>query len=153
MVATFAQEHADLAPEILSSIKVISSGLPLYQMRLLYGSCDAYVSPYRAEGFNLPVIESIACGTPVLVTAGGATDDFCEQRTAWKIQSDCVQNIDKAVPGAGYHLEPKLDSLVEQMESAIAERRSTTASFEAGRRNLIDTFSWASAAKRLAALF
>lgn len=153
VVATFAQEHANLAPEILSSIKVISSGLPLYQMRLLYGSADAYVSPYRAEGFNLPVIESIACGTPAVVTEGGATDDFCEPRTAWKIRSDCVQNIDKGVPGAGYHLEPKPGSLLDQMESAIAERRSTTASFEAGRRNLIDTFSWASAAKRLATLF
>lgn len=153
VVAKFAQEHADLAPEVLSSIKVISSGLPLYQMRLLYGSSDAYVSPYRAEGFNLPVIESIACGTPVLVTEGGATDDFCEQRTAWKIPSDRVQNIDKAVPGAGYHLEPKLDSLVRQMESAIAERRSAAESFQAGRRNLIEAFSWASAAKRLAALF
>lgn len=153
VVARFGQEHADLAPDILGSIKVISSSLPLHQMRLLYGSADAYVSPYRAEGFNLPVIEAIACGTPALVTEGGATDDFCDLRTGWKIQSDRVQNIDKAVPGAGYHLEPKLDCLVEHMEFAIGERRSTSDSFEAGRRNLVDKFSWAAAAGQLAALF
>jgi glycosyltransferase involved in cell wall biosynthesis len=153
VVATFMQEHAELTPDILASIKVISAGLPLFQMRLLYGSADAYVSPYRAEGFNLPVIEAIACGTPAIVTDGGATDDFCEFPAAWMVHSDQVQNIDKAVPGAGYHLEPRLESLIEQMESAIGERRSMTESFAAARQSLVTRFSWASSAKQLAALF
>jgi|688.fasta_scaffold15326_6 glycosyltransferase involved in cell wall biosynthesis len=153
VVATFMQENAELTPDILASIKVISSGLPLFQMRLLYGSADAYISPYRAEGFNLPVIEAIACGTPAIVTDGGATDDFCGLSTGWKVRSDQVQNIDKAVPGAGYHLEPRLDSLIEQMESAISEQKSMTESFAAARQRLVARFSWASAARQLEALF
>ena len=32
---------------------------------LLRGA-DCYVSPYRAEGFNLPVLEAMACGVPIL---------------------------------------------------------------------------------------
>jgi len=46
------------------------------EMCTLYNSCDCYLSPYLAEGFNLPVLESIACGTPVIVSKGGPTDDF-----------------------------------------------------------------------------
>lgn len=153
VVATFMQGNTDLAPDIVESIKVISSGLPLYQMRLLYGSADAYVSPYRAEGFNLPVIEAIACGVPAIVTEGGATDDFCDSLTSWKVGCDRVQNVEKAVPGSGYHLEPRLESLIEQMESAITERRASTESFSGGRQRLTERFSWASAARQLAALF
>jgi glycosyltransferase involved in cell wall biosynthesis len=46
------------------------------QMRILYNTSDCYLSPYLAEGFNLPVLEAAACGVPVIVTQGGSTDDF-----------------------------------------------------------------------------
>ena len=45
-------------------------------MRILYNACDCYLSPYIAEGFNMPVMEAAACGLPVIVSKGGATDDF-----------------------------------------------------------------------------
>ena len=45
------------------------------------------MSSYRGEGFNLPVLEAMACGLPVVVTSGGATDDFCDSLTGWKIDS------------------------------------------------------------------
>ncbi len=57
-------------------------------MARLYQGADAYVSPYLAEGFNLPVLEAIACGLPVLCTAGGPTDDFVEASFALRIESD-----------------------------------------------------------------
>jgi glycosyltransferase involved in cell wall biosynthesis len=57
------------------------------QLRALYGIADWYVSPYRAEGFNLPVLEAQACGTPVITSSGGATDDFCSSVGVRKIAS------------------------------------------------------------------
>ena len=36
----------------------------------LYAMADCYVSPYKGEGFNLPVLEAMASGLPVIVTAG-----------------------------------------------------------------------------------
>jgi glycosyltransferase involved in cell wall biosynthesis len=69
----------------LAAISVISGNLNQGQLRTLYGIADWYVSPYRAEGFNLPVLEAIACGTPVIVTDGGSTDDFCPDGVAWRI--------------------------------------------------------------------
>ena len=53
---------------MLGSISVISTSLDQAQLRALYGMADAYVSPYRAEGFNLPVLEAMACGLPVVAT-------------------------------------------------------------------------------------
>ena len=45
-------------------------------LRHLYNAVDVYVSPYLAEGFNLMVLEAIACASRVLVSNGGSTDDF-----------------------------------------------------------------------------
>ncbi|NSL55408.1 glycosyltransferase family 4 protein [Uliginosibacterium aquaticum] len=76
-----------LSQEVLNAIMVVSQNLSQGEMRLLYGIADHYVSPYRAEGFNLPVLEAQACGTPVIVSSGGATDDFCDATDISKIAS------------------------------------------------------------------
>ena len=43
----------------------------------MYRGCDAFVLPYRGEGFGMPVAEAMACGKPVIVTAAGPAPEFC----------------------------------------------------------------------------
>lgn len=53
-------------------------------MNKLYNMADCYLSPYLAEGFNLPVLEAVACGIPVIVSKDGSTEDFCKDTfTKW----------------------------------------------------------------------
>ena len=83
IVGDILRRHPDLITnDVLGSIKFFSANASFDQLRALYNIADCYVSPYRAEGFNLPVLESIACGVPVIVTEGGATDDFCSEDVA-----------------------------------------------------------------------
>ncbi len=42
--------------------------LPADQLPLWYNAADAFVYPSIFEGFGLPVVEAMACGTPVLVS-------------------------------------------------------------------------------------
>lgn len=42
-----------------------------YEIRRLYGRCDAWVTASRSEGFNLPALEAMACRTPVVSTRTG----------------------------------------------------------------------------------
>jgi glycosyltransferase involved in cell wall biosynthesis len=51
-------------------------------LRELYNAADVYVSPYMAEGFNMPALEAQACGTPLIVPRGGPTDDFIHKGCA-----------------------------------------------------------------------
>src|SRR6266568_1531500 len=37
----------------------------------LYASCDAWLWPSRREGFGLPILEAMACGTPVIAATAG----------------------------------------------------------------------------------
>ena len=42
----------------------------------LYRAAAAFAYPTIAEGFGLPVLEAMACGTPVVTTTGSAPEEF-----------------------------------------------------------------------------
>ncbi len=42
----------------------------------IYSSCDAWLFGSRREGFGLPILEAMACRTPVIGTPGGAAPDL-----------------------------------------------------------------------------
>nr|PZN43542.1 MAG: hypothetical protein DIU70_03625 [Bacillota bacterium] len=52
------------------------------ELAALYRQADCLVAPYRAEGFCLPALEAMACGTPPLVPAAGPALDYCTPETA-----------------------------------------------------------------------
>jgi tetratricopeptide (TPR) repeat protein len=92
-------------------------------MASLYRACDVFVSPYRGEGFCLPALEAMACGLPVIVTDGGATDDFVDEFVGWKIDSKPRLIPDKAftIPMVkdAYWLEPDENSLIKIFEDIV----------------------------------
>jgi GT2 family glycosyltransferase/2-polyprenyl-3-methyl-5-hydroxy-6-metoxy-1,4-benzoquinol methylase/spore maturation protein CgeB len=71
------------APEILYLTEELSEE----DMAGLYTACDCLVHPYRGEGFGMPVAEAMGCGLPVIVTQGGACDDFCNLANAFFVTS------------------------------------------------------------------
>jgi glycosyltransferase involved in cell wall biosynthesis len=44
---------------------------PQDALRTLYSQCDVWITASRAEGFNLPAMEAMACRTPVVSTRTG----------------------------------------------------------------------------------
>jgi len=84
------QDSADLIHEFQGtpdtpSIYYLNQDLGDQEMVQLYNACDCLVLPYRGEGFALPALEAMACGLPVIVTAGGPTDDFVNDATGYRI--------------------------------------------------------------------
>ena len=78
----------------LPRVELIEDELSPAQLIELYRSCDVLVHPYRGEGFAMPVLEAMACGLPVIVTAGGPTDEFCPPDAGWRIRSRrCIRSM------------------------------------------------------------
>lgn len=46
------------------------------QIREVYAACDAWLFCSRSEGFGLPILEAMACRTPVIGTPAGAAPDL-----------------------------------------------------------------------------
>lgn len=136
--------------DTIAAISVIPGHLTRPQLRDLYIVADCYVSPYRAEGFNLPVLEAIACHTPVIVTAGGATDDFCPEGLAFKIpgRPAILDGFESNAPGR--YIEPDSESLVEAMRGVCAGPIAPSASQQKLRAEVLQRFSWTEAAAQIA---
>ena len=71
------------APELIT----IDDEVPYDLLPSLYRAADALVQPYRGEGFCLHALKALACGKPLIVTAGGPTDEFASDACAWRIPS------------------------------------------------------------------
>lgn len=107
------------APEIIHLKEELSE----QQMASLYRACDLFVSPYRGEGFSLPTLEAMACGLPVAVTEGGATDDFVDTNTGYLIPAE-RHSIGKMLDGKpftdeAFLLEPDDKSLADILKAAF----------------------------------
>lgn len=50
------------------------------EMAELYRSVDLICQPLRGEAFCIPLLEAMACGTPVIATAWGGPLDFVDER-------------------------------------------------------------------------
>ena len=104
------------APEIL----YLKDELSPSELPSLYTACDCLVHPYRGEGFGLPILEAMACGLPVIVTGGGASDDFVTDDIAYRIPATRL-SIGNEVGGmrlahGGWLLEPSLPMLAARMK-------------------------------------
>ncbi len=133
------------APEVL----YITDELSDEEMVGLYTACDCLVHPYRGEGFGMPVIEAMACDLPVIVTRGGATDDFCVEDTAYFVEADRRDiAYDEETAGQAWLLEPQADSLIEQMNYVLEHPADAAEKGKLGGDHVRENLTWKQAADR-----
>jgi glycosyltransferase involved in cell wall biosynthesis len=132
--------------DIIKSIISMSDNLTQRQLNGLYGAVDCYVSPYRAEGFNLPPLEAAASGTPILITRGGSTDDYFHESFALHIESALHKESN------GTYLEPSLDSLIDQL-SILIEGKANSLDNGFAQQFIAQNFTWAVTTNKLVSIF
>ncbi|MEG3882438.1 glycosyltransferase family 4 protein [Microcoleus sp. herbarium7] len=136
-------ERARVLPRLIYT----GSQLSFARIAELYQAADVYVSPYLAEGFNLPVLEAAACGLPVICTAGGPTDDFTRSDFALRIESKFTA---VAIGGETlFMLAPEWEHLTDLMRRAIEQPGIAAKARVAGPGFVADNFTWRRSVDRL----
>lgn len=123
---------------VMQRTRVMVDSLTGPQMARLYAAADAYVCPYLAEGFNLPALEAIACGVPVLCTRGGPTDDFTTDDVAIRVASQQKPHE----KSGGFVLVPNEEHLRQSMERVMTDDALRSRTREAGPALVRDRFTW-----------
>lgn len=89
-----------------------------------YRAASLYVLPTHSENFGVTVAEALAAGTPAIVTSGAPWAGLAEQ-------------------GAGWWIEPGVDSLVACLEKALMTSPRRLAEMgRAGRDWMLRDYSW-----------
>lgn len=88
----------------------------------LYTAADVLLSCSLGEGFGLPVAESMACGTPAIVTDFSAQPEIVGD-TGWKVPWEPFWDRDQIADFA----IPSVSAILDSLEEAYAERGSARA--------------------------
>ena len=109
----------------------------------LYTAADALVHPYRGEGFGLPVAEAMACGLPVVVTSGGATDDFCPHDLVYGIPAHRKAiHFEEQTAGEAWLLEPEFEALKRTMRQVFENATEAAARGARASEHIRSRFTW-----------
>lgn len=145
------------APEMI----YIDEFLPAERLADLYRACNAGVFPYRAEGFCLPILEAMACGTPSIVPNRGACLDFCSEQTSFLVPALRIRfpvnrrfalkiGVEEDIASVDF-CEVRVESLMRALKqvSALGKKQLESKAF-AGVRTAHGCFAWERSADRAA---
>lgn len=102
----------------------------------LYRRAAIVVVPSRYEGFGLPAVEAMACGTPVVATRAGALPEVIE------------------LTGGGILAEPDdPDSLANAIGTLLESSETRELLAKRGRERVVETLSWPGVAAATADIY
>jgi glycosyltransferase involved in cell wall biosynthesis len=137
-------------PEIV----YLDQDLSARDIAALYTACDCLVHPYRGEGFALPVLEAMSCGLPVIVTAGGATDDFVDESVGYRIPAKKQIFGSREISGMKtvgdlWMLEPDSQKLTEMLAHVFRHREEAQEKGRLGRLRAEAAWTWQHVSQRV----
>lgn len=67
------------------------------EIKDIYAKCDAWLFGSRVEGFGLPILEAMACRTPVIATPAGAVPELIANGEGIIVKPEDPENMAKAI--------------------------------------------------------
>ncbi len=141
---------ADAAP-----IAYLREFVSKQELIALYRRADAFVAPFRGEGFGMKIVDACALGIPVIAPHYGGPRDYLLEGSFYPIKfreipvGDCLDAEEGVVPPYALWCEPDSDDLAAQMVAAAAAGRPGRDIAAPARKFVLENHAWKNAAERL----
>lgn len=106
------------------------SGIDEHELAQLLASAEVACVPSLYEGFSLPTVEAMACGTPLVVSRAGALPEVVGE------DGQCARLVP---PG-------DTEALAQQLSSLLDDPATRLRLGDAGRARALERYSWTSVA-------
>lgn len=118
------------------------------QIAGLYRGCDAFVLPYRAEGFGFPILESLACGKPVIAPSLGPAVEICPPDCGYFVPAEVAtvppeEQWLERLSGEFTWFEYDVEDLAAIMRHVYEHRDEAAARGRKGAESVLKTHNWA----------
>ena len=156
VIKTFPNPHNDVEQQLerltgrypdLARVEIVNRDVEQQELVRFYADADVMVLPSRGEGYNLPALEAMASGLPLIVTGHGGQRDFCSEREARLIDYRFATSESHV---SGHHslwVEPDVQDLAAALreqadpeQAAVIEERRQRALLAAARES--DKTAW-----------
>ena len=126
---------------------------PHYQLGSLYRSADCFLSVGRGEGWDMPLMEAMACGLPSIATDWGAHRDFVHDGISYPLR---VRGTVPAVAKCPYYEgfawgDPDPEHLRHLLRHVYENRDEARARGRLAAQEMVERWTWDHAASRIVA--
>lgn len=125
------------------------------ELMALYRRADAFVAPFRGEGFGMKILDACALGIPVIAPAYGGPLDFLTRGDFYDVAfqtvtvGECSDSAETVVPPFATWCEPSEDDLAEKMLKSFDDAKLGVRIGQNTKSRVIESFSWRSAAENI----
>ena len=126
---------------------------PHYQLGALYRSADCFVAVSRGEGWNMPLMEAMACGLPAIATDWGAHTEFLHEGIAYPLRCrGTVPAVAKCPYYAGFSwANPDPDHLRHLLREVYESRDEARRRGQAAAAEIASRWTWQNTARKIVA--
>jgi glycosyltransferase involved in cell wall biosynthesis len=148
-IVNIEKQFGKLKPKILIVPKFYNK----VELADLYLSADAFLAPFRGEGFAIKILDAFAAGLPVAMTMYGGPTEYANADNCYPIAYDlipvgkCYDTQSLKITNAPHWAEPNVQSVREQLRKIVEDPMR----FRVGQkaRETADLFNWEAAAQKL----
>lgn len=131
---------------------LLNLDFPHAQLPMLYRSADCYLAVSRGEGWDMPLMEAMACGLPTIASDWSSHTEFVHDSIAYRLKiAGLIPAIAKCPYYEGFHWaradEEHLRTLLRHVYENQDEARAKGA---AAAREMAAKWTWRNAAEKIA---
>ncbi|MGH9366321.1 MAG: glycosyltransferase [Thermoanaerobaculia bacterium] len=132
---------------------IFNREFPYYQLASFYRSADCYVSAGRGEGWDMPLIEAMACGLPTIATDWGAHTEFVHEGISYPLRArGTIPAVAKCPYYEGFSwADPDPEHLRFLLRHVYENREEALGRGAAAAREVAQKWTWAHSARKIIA--